>query len=126
MERWYVNSSSPIATTRPPEDRGDLVRIGDAEAGKGFRLTGEGVLLPLALDAWVWNAEKEGMSTEGYPNCFQRGSGGAELVGMAGAMPSPSAVVLWRTSTVDHFHQATPSSCGDPWCTRTKTTMAWW
>lgn len=29
------------------------------------------------------------MSIEGYPNCFKRGSRGAEVVGMAGAMPRP-------------------------------------
>lgn len=78
-----------MATTRPPEDKGSLVRIGEADAGKGFRFTGEGVLLLLTLDLWVWNAEREGMSTEGYPNCFKRGSAGAEFVGMAGAMPGP-------------------------------------
>lgn len=36
------------------------------------------------------------------------------------------ALLLWRASTVDHFCQATPSSCGDPWCTRANTVMAWW
>lgn len=78
-----------MATTRPPEDKGSLVRIGEAEAGSGFRFTGEGMLLLLRLDLWVWNAGREGMSTEGYPNCFKCGSTGAELVGMAGAMPGP-------------------------------------
>lgn len=92
VARWSADSSCPIAITRPPEDKGDFVRIGEAEAGRGFRFTGGEVLPPLALDVWVWNAEREGMSTEGYPNGFQRGSRGAEFVGMAGAMPSPSVV----------------------------------
>lgn len=39
-----------MAIIRPPEDKGTLVRIGEADAGNGFRFTGEGVLLPLALD----------------------------------------------------------------------------
>lgn len=73
-----------MATTRPPEDTGSLVRIGEAEGGSGFRFTGEGVLLLLTLDDWVRNAEKEGMSTEGCPNCFKR-----ESVGTVGAMPRP-------------------------------------
>ena len=43
-----VNSSSPTATTCPPVDNGfgtlGLLRVGEAEAGKGFLRTGDGTL----------------------------------------------------------------------------------
>lgn len=43
-----VNSSSPTATACPPVDNGfgtlGLLRVGEAEAGKGFLRTGDGTL----------------------------------------------------------------------------------
>ena len=39
-----------MATTCPPVESGGLVKLGEADGGKGFRLTGEGVLLLLVLD----------------------------------------------------------------------------
>jgi hypothetical protein len=99
-----VNSSSPMATTRPPEDTGTLVRIGEADGGNGFRFTGEGLLL-LTLDDRVRNAENEGMSTEGCPNCFKR-----ESVGRVGAMLRPFCRPAFNLLFFSHDHESRRST----------------
>ena len=55
-------SSSPTATTSPPEDNGCLgpdAAEPEAEEGRGFRRTGEEVLI---FEFWAWKEEKEGTS----------------------------------------------------------------
>ena len=64
-----LDPSSPMATTRPPEDSGSLGMFGDAEDGRGFRLTGE---CRLTLDVYAWKAAKDGTSVDGVTGCFQR------------------------------------------------------
>lgn len=53
-------SSSPTATTSPPEDKGCLgpePAEPEADEGRGFRRTGEAVLI---LEFCAWKEEKEG------------------------------------------------------------------
>lgn len=53
-------SSSPTATTSPPEDKGCLgpdPAEPAAEEGTGFRRTGEAVFI---FEFWAWKEEKEG------------------------------------------------------------------
>lgn len=66
-------SSSPTATTLPPLDRGGT--LGDAteaDGGRGFLRTGEGVL---TVGVWVWNAEKDWTGTLAGIDGFKRGEG---------------------------------------------------
>lgn len=61
MEGLSGEPSSPIATTSPPDDKGTLVMMGEADGGRGFLLTGDGVW---TLDVCAWKAEKDGMVVE--------------------------------------------------------------
>lgn len=56
-----AESSSPTATTFPPDDSGrGLGLAGEADGGRGFRRTGDDIL---ALGACAWKAVKDGIST---------------------------------------------------------------
>lgn len=56
-----MESSSPTATTVPPEDNGGgLGLAGEADGGRGFRRTGDDRLV---LGACAWKAVKDGTST---------------------------------------------------------------
>ena len=76
-----VESSSPTATRRPPDESGIFVTIGEADNGSGFLLTGEGLL---TLDVCAWNAENDGISLEGVANGFTRVDGAIGFVETAG------------------------------------------
>lgn len=75
-----VESSTPTATRRPPEESEILVAIGEADNGSGFRLTGEGLL---TLDVCAWNAGKDGTSLAEAADGFTRPDGAIVFVEMS-------------------------------------------
>ena len=75
-----VESSTPTATRRPPEESEILVAIEEADNGSGFRLTGEGLL---TLDVWAWNAGKDGTSLAEAADGFTRPDGEIVFVEMS-------------------------------------------
>ena len=76
-----VVSSSPIATTRPPEDKGCLgpkpADPTEVDEGTGFRRTGDALLF------LAWNVDKEGaFIVEGFGRA---GAAAVEVVEIEGA-----------------------------------------
>lgn len=93
------SSSSPIATTRPPVDKGILCAMGDADAGKGFLLTGDEAF---TLDVCAWNAEKDGTSMVdgvGFKRAEERFKLG--FVGMTGACSGLRSMIIYESGGIE-------------------------